>query len=246
MVPADVAIPDSVVYVKVVAIKKLYGGFQFWTDRSPPVTYCHASDSHTVGLYGWSAKERDFIIHLAPTPIPDEGDLSSEDEEALPSTKSEQTKPKHPDSIPKVVDATISQHTRQVIRMLPGGLDVIGVYVVTPQAEFNSSVSQSKLRSVLAVAHKTASKLLLDTAEVRTEKIILHVCTQTFKIMCKIVDVAPSAPSLQSNAELKFQRGGIKWQQLSYSYNINLNFWLPKDKSSQSLYKTIIVRPYIF
>lgn len=65
--------------------------------------------------------------------------------------------------------------------MLPGGLDVIGVYVVTPQAEFSSSVSQSKLRSVLAVAHKTASKLLLDTAEVRTEKIILHVCTQTFK-----------------------------------------------------------------
>ncbi|XP_042220958.1 protein odr-4 homolog isoform X1 [Homarus americanus] len=196
-------------------------------------------------LIGQSTNDRDFIVHLAPTPIPDEGDLSSEEEEALPSPKTE-AKPKFPDSIAKVVDSTISQHTRQVVRMLPGGLDIIGIYVVTPQAEFNSSLSQSKLRSLLALAHRTASRILLDTAEVRTEKTILHVCSQTFKIFCKSVDVSPTAPSLPANAELKFQRGGIKWQQLSYSYNINLNFWLPKDRSTQSLYKTILtlIKPW--
>ncbi|XP_045605361.1 protein odr-4 homolog [Procambarus clarkii] len=200
-----------------------------------------------IGLViGQNAKDRDFIVHLAPTPIPDEGDLSSEEEEAIPSSKTGQAKPKYPDSIAKVVDTNVSQHTRQVVRMLPGGLDIIGIYVVTPQAEFSSSVSQSKLRSVLTVTHKTASRILLDTAEIRTEKIIIHVCTQTFKVMCKTVDVCPSAPSLQSNAELKFQRGGIKWQQLSFSYNINLNFWLPKDNSSHSLYKTILtlIKPW--
>lgn len=198
-----------------------------------------------IGLViGQNAKDRDFIVHLAPTPIPDEGDLSSE--EAIPSSKTGQTKPKYPDSIAKVVDITISQHTRQVVRMLPGGLDIIGIYVVAPLAEFSSSVSQFKLRSVLSVVHKTASRILLDTAEVRTEKVIIHVCTQTFKVTCKTVDVCPTSPSVQSSAELKFQRGGIKWQQLSFSYNINLNFWLPKDKSSQSLFKTVLalIKPW--
>ena len=65
--------------------------------------------------------------------------------------------------------------------MLPGGLDIIGVYVVTPLADFTTSTSQSKLRSILAATHKTTSRILLETAETRTEKVILHVCTQSFK-----------------------------------------------------------------
>lgn len=65
--------------------------------------------------------------------------------------------------------------------MLPGGLNILGVYVVTPQADFTTSVSQTKLRSVLAAVHKTTSRILLESAEVSTEKVILHVCTQSFK-----------------------------------------------------------------
>lgn len=61
-----------------------------------------------------STADRHYIVHLAPTPVPDEGDLSSEDEEALPNARVEQAKSKFPDSIPKVVDATVSEHTRQV------------------------------------------------------------------------------------------------------------------------------------
>lgn len=64
----------------------------------------------------------------------------------------------------------------------------------------------------------------------------------TDRILCKTLDISATASSTQENADLKFQRGGSKWQQLSYAYNISLNFWLPKDKTSQSLYKTIIVR----
>lgn len=65
--------------------------------------------------------------------------------------------------------------------MLPGGLDVIGVYVVTPQADFTTSASQTKLRLILSATHKTTSRTLLETAEARTEKVILHACTQSFK-----------------------------------------------------------------
>lgn len=197
-------------------------------------------------LIGQNAVDRDIIVHLAPTPVPDEGDLSSEEEEAIPDHKTEQAKSKYPESIPKVVDGIVTQHARQVVRMLPGGLDIIGVYVVTPQSDFTASVSQSKLRSVLGGVHKTTTRILLDNAEVRSEKVILHVCTQSFKILCRTQEVSPTEVSSQANAELKFQRGGTRWKQLSYSYNINLNFWLPKEKSAQSLYKTILtlIRPW--
>ncbi|KAG0719930.1 Protein odr-4 [Chionoecetes opilio] len=200
-----------------------------------------------IGLIiGQNTREKDIIVHLAPTPVPDEGDLSSEDEEVMPSSREELSKNKYPDSLPKVVEGTVSQHARQVVRMLPGGLDIIGVYVVTPQADFTSSSSQSKLRLILGATHKTTSRILLETAESKTEKVILHVCTQSFKIVCKTLDLSPTETSTQENGDLKFQRGGSKWQQLSYAYNINLNFWLPKDKPSQSLYKTILtlIKPW--
>lgn len=65
----------------------------------------------------------------------------------------------------------------------------------------------------------------------------------SYRTVCKTLDISPSSSSPQENADLKFQRGGSKWHQLSYTYNINLNLWIPKNKPSQSLYKTIIVRP---
>ncbi|XP_047488854.1 protein odr-4 homolog [Penaeus chinensis] len=198
-------------------------------------------------LIGQNARDRDYLVHLAPTPIPDEGDLSSEEEDAVPhSPKTEHGKSKVPESISKVVDAIVAQHTRQVVRMLPGGLDVIGLFVVTPQSDYDTSQSQSKIRSILGAVHRTAAKILLETAELRTEKIILHVCTQSFKCTVKTVDVSPTAVGIQNSAELRFHRGGVKWQQISYSYNINLNFWLPKDKSPQSLYKLILslIKPW--
>lgn len=61
-----------------------------------------------------STSDKDIIVHLAPTPVPDEGDLSSEEEEAVPNPKHEANRPKYPDSIPKVVETTVSQHARQV------------------------------------------------------------------------------------------------------------------------------------
>ncbi|XP_064087781.1 protein odr-4 homolog [Macrobrachium nipponense] len=196
-------------------------------------------------LIGQCSPEKDFIAHLAPTPTIDEGDLSSEeDEEAV--SKSDQIRSKAPDSIAKIVDAVLAQHTRQVVRMLPGGLDIIGIYVVTPQSDFTASANQSKLRSILGAVHRTASKILLGTVESTAEKCILHVCTQTLKIVCKSQEVSTTAPSVMSTVDLKFQRGGVRWQQLSYTYNINLNFWLPKDKSTQSLYKMVLtyIKPW--
>lgn len=73
--------------------------------------------------------------------------------------------------------------------------------------------------------------------------VLLMLCNfLSCRTVCRTLDVSPTSSSPQESADLKFQRGGSKWHQLSYTYNINLNFWIPKNKPSQSLYKTIIVR----
>ena len=48
--PAAAVIPTPIAYIKVVAVKKLVVGFQFWTDGSPPGAYCHAPNSHNSPL----------------------------------------------------------------------------------------------------------------------------------------------------------------------------------------------------
>lgn len=61
-----------------------------------------------------STNDKDIIVHLAPTPVPDEGDLSSEEEEPVPNPKQEPSRSKLPDSLPKVAEMTVFQHARQV------------------------------------------------------------------------------------------------------------------------------------
>ncbi|KAK3865035.1 hypothetical protein Pcinc_029325 [Petrolisthes cinctipes] len=202
-------------------------------------------------LIGQNTDDRHIIVHLAPTPVPDEGDLSSEDEDPTSptnTTRHDPTSSKYPDSIPKVVDATVTEHARQAVRMLPGGLNILGVYVVTPLNDFTAAPSQAKIRAVLSSVHRTTTRVLLDSCEVCDEKVVIHVCSQSFKITCRTEDVLSSEGSSKVS-EVKFVRGGGEstFKQLTYSYNINLNFWLPKEhQSAQSLYRTLLtlLRPW--
>lgn len=188
-------------------------------------------------LIGKNSKDKDYIVHIAPTP-PD--DQYEEDE----NNESEDSKCKSANSISDVAEDTVVQHARQVIRMLPGGLDILGIYIVTPQSDLSNMLSQTKLVKLLASIHKATSKLLLDTSQPTTEKAVLHVCPQTLKVASKSLDVSLSG-SLLVPLELKFQRGNIKWHQISYSYALNLKLWLPTDKA-HSLYKNVLnlVRPW--
>lgn len=188
-------------------------------------------------LIGKNGKDKDYIVHIAPTP-PD--DQIEEDE----NNESDNLKSNSADSISDVAEDTVVQHARQVIRMLPGGLDILGIYIITPQSDLGNMLSQAKLVKLLASIHKATAKLLLDTSQSSTEKAVLHVCPQTLKVASKSLDVNLSG-SLLVPLELKFQRGNIKWHQISYSYALNLKLWLPTEKS-HSLFKSVLnlVRPW--
>ena len=62
-----------------------------------------------------------------------------------------------------------------------------------------------------------------------------------FRYSLRTVDIAQPSIAPQPT-DIKFQRGGIRWQQLNYSYQVSLTLWLPKEKTTQALYKLFVVR----
>ncbi len=49
--PAAAVIPAPIAYIKVVAVKKLVVGFQFWTGGSPPGARRHAPNSRNTARW---------------------------------------------------------------------------------------------------------------------------------------------------------------------------------------------------
>ncbi|CAL4132266.1 unnamed protein product, partial [Meganyctiphanes norvegica] len=122
-----------------------------------------------------NAKDKDYIVHIAPTP-PEDQYIENENEEVTKSVKT-----KSANCISDVEEDSVIQHARQVIRMLPGGLDILGIFIVTSPSDLNNMTSQVKLQKLLNSIHKATSKLLLDTSQPTSEKAVLHVCPETLK-----------------------------------------------------------------
>ena len=91
-----------------------------------------------------SAKE-DLLVHLSPTPAPDEEEDDEEDgEQKAPSVDP-------PKSVDEVDVEWMLEHHSQMERMLPGGIDVIGVFFVSDQSGEEALRALGRLRKVLKV-----------------------------------------------------------------------------------------------
>ncbi|MEE6519304.1 hypothetical protein FKM82_031003 [Ascaphus truei] len=89
----------------------------------------------------------------------------------------------------EIDDEWVSMHAGQVCRMLPGGLIVIGVFLITsPEL---SKDSQNALRKLLFAAEKAAMKKRLWSLEENdvSDRVAVHMCSATRKIICRTFDV---------------------------------------------------------
>uniref|UniRef100_A0AAY5KIJ2 Protein odr-4 homolog n=1 Tax=Esox lucius TaxID=8010 RepID=A0AAY5KIJ2_ESOLU len=108
----------------------------------------------------------------------------------------------------------VTEHARQVSRMLPGGLSILGVFLVTvPEL---SKEAQNILRQLIFAVDKHISKgrLWSLTNEDVTEKVALHICTETRN---------PENTSSAKPADWKYQLGVCtSWQVLTCSVGLDL------------------------
>lgn len=177
------------------------------------------SAAFTTGLLiGQSSPQRDFVV--LSTKTPQRGTESSSG------------------SLEDVDTEWVTEHAKQVSRMLPGGLSVLGVFlIVLPEL---SKEAMNVLRKLVFAVDKYLSKGRLwdGTYEDVTERVALQICSKTRKVVCKTFDVKDPKSSAKP-ADWKYQNGvSSNWPVVTCSVGLNLR--LPvSDRSSEDKHKCI-------
>lgn len=196
-----------------------------------------------IGLIiGQLTSQKDYAVKLIRTPEPVEDECSEDDEDSAAPTK--KRKKSRPDSLASVDEQWVAQHAKQVTRMLPGGIDVIGVFVVAPPKM--TQPAQAKLRQVLFAIQKVQKRTFpLENDHNITDRILLQVCSETKKFTCRTVDVSDPKNDLRP-AEWKVQSSSEAWLKLQSRVSVNIHINIPQKSQDQMFFKRIqgAILPY--
>ncbi|KAM9720056.1 LOW QUALITY PROTEIN: protein odr-4 homolog [Menidia menidia] len=162
-------------------------------------------------LIGQSTVQRDFVVLAARTPLM---------EESAGAGKS-------------VDKEWVSEHARQVSRMLPGGLSVLGVFIISDSEAKDTLTTLRQL--VFAVESLVSSERLWTPADDDvSDSVTLHVNPKTRKTVCRTFDVK-DPKSVAKPADWKYQTSlSSSWVSISCWLTVDLLLPLP-DAKTQSL-----------
>ncbi|KAM7378762.1 hypothetical protein PAMP_004361 [Pampus punctatissimus] len=161
-------------------------------------------------LIGQSSTQRDFVVMATRTP-------QREESTALTGNSLDKE--------------WVTEHARQVSRMLPGGLYVLGVFIIT---DTDAKDSLTSLRQLLfAVENLIASDRLWNPADDDvTDCVTLHINPKTRKTVCRTFDVT-DPKSMAKPADWKYQSGVCSsWIMLSCCLNVDILVPLPDNRAS--------------
>ncbi|KAG8200603.1 hypothetical protein JTE90_000671 [Oedothorax gibbosus] len=190
-------------------------------------TITKAKTIHLGLIIGQCTEQKDIVLHLCPSPKKDE---PPDSDTAAPK----QSKNKSKDVI-DLDEKWICQHAKQLLRTLPGGLDILGLYVVA--SADNSTKQQAQLRQILFAIYKTLGKSQsLDLCS--HERVLLSICPTTFKVICRTYDIADFKCSANP-ADWKLQSGNVRWQRVRCQLAVDIKFPIQTENGTLSLRKQI-------
>ncbi|XP_053552850.1 protein odr-4 homolog [Bombina bombina] len=169
-------------------------------------------------IIGQSSAQREFVLLAAQTP-------HKEDQREGNTVKPALSK------LDEIDEDWVSSHASQVSRMLPGGLLVLGVFLITsPEL---SKDSQNALRKLIFAVEKSSMKNRLwsfDDNDV-CDRAALHICSATKKITCRTFDVK-DPKSTAKPADWKYQSSTLSW--LTIDCNVRLDLTVPRLSAASS------------
>ncbi|KAM4022319.1 protein odr-4 homolog isoform 2-T2 [Anomaloglossus baeobatrachus] len=173
--------------------------------------------SYVTGLLvGHSSMQRDYVVLAVQTP-------KKEDQDEGPKKKTGLS------TLDEVDEEWVSIHASQVNRMLPGGLMVIGVFLITsPEL---SKESQNTLRKLLFAVDKSSKKNRLWSLSENdvTDRVTVHVCAASKKSTCRTFDVS-DPKSTAKPADWKCQNTPSSW--LTIDCNVHVDLTIPLSSSA--------------
>ncbi|XP_017379894.1 protein odr-4 homolog isoform X1 [Cebus imitator] len=159
-------------------------------------------------LIGQCSSQKDYVILATRTPPKEE--------------QSENLK--HPKAkLDNLDEEWAAEHAYQVSRMLPGGLLVLGVFIITT-LELANDFQNALRRLMFAVGKSINRKRLWNfTEEEVSERVTLHICASTKKIFCRSYDIRDPKSSARP-ADWKYQNGlSSSWLSLECTVHINIH-----------------------
>lgn len=173
-------------------------------------------------LIGQCSSQKDYVILASRTPP------KEEQNENL----------KHPKAkLDNLDEEWATEHANQVSRMLPGGLLVLGVFIITTLEMGNDF--QNVLRRLVFAVEKSMNKNKLwnFTEEEVSERVTLHICSTTRKIVCRTYDIR-DPKSTAKPADWKYQNGlSSSWISLECTVHINIHIPLSTTSVNYTLEK---------
>ncbi|XP_022449087.1 protein odr-4 homolog isoform X1 [Delphinapterus leucas] len=173
-------------------------------------------------LIGQCSSQKDYVILATRTPPKEEQDESSKHSKA---------------KLDNLDEEWATEHANQVSRMLPGGLLVLGVFIITT-LEMGNEFQNTLHRLVFAVEKSMNKKRLWNfTDEEVSERVTLHFCSSTKKIFCRTYDIHNPKSSAKP-ADWKYQNGlSASWLSLECTVYINIHVPLSTTSVSYTLEK---------
>ncbi|XP_036129236.1 protein odr-4 homolog isoform X2 [Molossus molossus] len=171
---------------------------------------------------GQCSSQKDYVILATRTPPKEE--------------KNENLK--HPkDKLDNLDEEWATEHANQVSRMLPGGLLVLGVFIITT-LEMGNDFQNTLRRLVFAMEKSMNKKRLWNFTEGEvSDRVTLHVCSSTKKIVCRTYDIHDPKSSAKP-ADWKYQNGlSTSWLSLECTVHINIHIPLSTTSVSYTLEK---------
>lgn len=193
------------------------------------------AENYEVGLIiGQNAGQRDYVIHLARTPRTSPAASTKESNSEFRKTTDRYVTIK---ALKDLDEAGVAEHARHVTRMLPGGIFVLGMFVVGPGDVFAESASLSRMRAVLSRIKKVLlTNKFLHGNSPSSEKLVLHLCSTTQRYVCKMLN-PDNMVGTPIPVDWKFQSNPTKWHQLDCKYELDQIFPITTRKIAQPLRK---------
>ncbi|VEN37985.1 unnamed protein product [Callosobruchus maculatus] len=165
-------------------------------------------DPGAIGLIiGQSGTDKDYVLYLAKLPFKYDKSSFGDIDENL-----------------------ILDHAKQITRMLPGGMNVLGIAVA--HLEDLTSPLHPKLRHISSNLYKTLDSNRYFHGNHNQGNIILNYSLKTQKYICKEYNI--SNANLQS-VDFKFSPKELKWNRIDCTLLIDEIYYLDKEEVNASL-----------
>ncbi|XP_076247256.1 protein odr-4 homolog [Calliopsis andreniformis] len=195
-------------------------------------------DEYTIGLIlGQSTGQKDYIVHLAKTPPPLCKNVVEEILITSVTNSQQDTAESSIKTVKDIPESWVADHAIHVTRMLPGGMRVLGTFIVGPDDVINNNANVQKLRSILTAIHKNLSHNKYLCGNNNEEHLILNLNSITQKYICKSVETTKTG--MLKPAEWKFQTKATKWHQLETLVDFDRLFVIAADKDPETLKKQL-------